>query len=131
MKSWAVHRLGGKRGVSPALGDPLGDVGGYVESRGKAGKTSHPSRAYAREVKEINDIDLSGDVWLSEQIISFAPKGQDILRPYLLSEKETHCFSPVDSEKKRHSAQDDNRKTIVVRQPARHQPEAETEANRR
>jgi integrase len=69
------------------------------------------------------DVDMSGDVWLyrpdthktehhdRERIIPIGPKGQDILRPYLLREKESHCFSPVDSEKKRRSAQHDNRKT--------------------
>ena len=69
------------------------------------------------------DVDMSGDVWLyrpgthktehhdRERIISIGPKGQDILRPYLLREKESHCFSPVESEKKRRSAQHVNRKT--------------------
>ena len=59
------------------------------------------------------DVDMSGEVWLyrpathktehhgRERIIPIGPKGQDILRPYLLREKETHCFSPVDSEKNR------------------------------
>ena len=59
------------------------------------------------------DVDMSGEVWLyrpkthktehhgRERVIPIGPKGQDILRPYLLREKETHCFSPVDSEKKR------------------------------
>ena len=69
------------------------------------------------------DVDMSGDVWLyrpgthkaehhdRERIIPIGPKGQDILRPHLLREKETHCFRPVDSEKKRRDAQHDNRKT--------------------
>ena len=69
------------------------------------------------------DVDISGDVWLyrpdtyktehhdRERIIPIAPKGQDILGPYLLREKESHCFRPVDSEKKRRAAQHDNRKT--------------------
>jgi integrase len=59
------------------------------------------------------DVDVSGEVWLyrpethktehhgRERVIPIGPKGQDILRPYLLREKETHCFRPVDSEKKR------------------------------
>lgn len=59
------------------------------------------------------DLDTSGEVWLyrpathktehhgRERIIPIGPKGQDILRPYLLREKESHCFSPVDSERKR------------------------------
>ena len=48
------------------------------------------------------DVDMSGDVWLyrpdthktehhgRERIIPIGPKGRDILRPYLLREKETH-----------------------------------------
>lgn len=59
------------------------------------------------------DVDMSGEVWLyrpethktehhgRERIIPIGPKGQDILRPYLLREKESHCFSPADSERKR------------------------------
>jgi len=59
------------------------------------------------------DVDMSREVWLyrpsthktehhgRERVIPIGPKGQDILRPYLLREKETHCFSPVYSEKKR------------------------------
>jgi integrase len=59
------------------------------------------------------DVEMSGEVWLyrpsthktehhgRERVIPIGPKGQDILRPYLLREKETHGFSPVDSEKNR------------------------------
>lgn len=69
------------------------------------------------------DIDTSGDVWLyrpgthktehhnRDRVIPIGPKGQDILRPYLLREHETHCFRPVDSEKKRREEQHANRKT--------------------
>lgn len=69
------------------------------------------------------DIDMSADVWLyrpdthktehhgRERIIPIGPKGQDILRPYLLREKETHCFRPMDSEKKRREEQHANRTT--------------------
>jgi integrase len=69
------------------------------------------------------DVDMSGDVWLyrpdthktehhdRERIIPIGPKGQDILRPYLLREKESHCFRPIDSEKKRRAEQHANRTT--------------------
>ncbi len=69
------------------------------------------------------DIDMSADVWLyrpythktehhgRERIIPIGPKGQEILRPYLLREKEAHCFRPVDSEKKRRAEQHANRTT--------------------
>ena len=45
------------------------------------------------------------------EIIPIGPKGQDILRPYLLREKESHCFRPVDSEKQRRAEQHANRTT--------------------
>ena len=69
------------------------------------------------------DVDMSGDVWLyrpdthktehhdREHIIPIGPKGQEILRPYLLRDKESHCFQPIDSERKRRSAQHENRRT--------------------
>ena len=69
------------------------------------------------------DIDMSADVWLyrpdthktehheRDRIIPIGPKGQNILRPYLLREKETHCFRPVDSEQKRRAEQHANRTT--------------------
>jgi len=69
------------------------------------------------------DVDMSDDVWLyrpethktehhdRERIIPIGPKGQDILRPYLLRDKESHCFQPIDSERKRRAAQHDNRTT--------------------
>jgi len=68
-------------------------------------------------------IDMSADVWLyrpdthktehheRDRIIPIGPKGQDILRPYLLREKESHSFRPVDSEKKRRAEQHANRTT--------------------
>ena len=69
------------------------------------------------------DVDMMGDVWLyrpdthktehhgRERVIPIGPKGQDILRPYLLREKETHCFRPIDSEKKRLAERHANRRT--------------------
>lgn len=69
------------------------------------------------------DVDTSGDVWLyrpdthktehhdRDRIIPIGPKGQEILRPYLLREKETHCFQPVDSEKKRRAELHASRRT--------------------
>ncbi|MBN2292168.1 MAG: site-specific integrase [Pirellulales bacterium] len=69
------------------------------------------------------DVDMSSDVWLyrpdthktehhgRERIIPIGPKGQDILRSYLLRDKESYCFRPIDSEKKRRAAQHANRQT--------------------
>jgi integrase len=59
------------------------------------------------------DVDRSGDVWVyrpeshktehhgRERLIFIGPKAQAILRPYLLRESETYCFSPAESERKR------------------------------
>lgn len=76
------------------------------------------------------DVDTSGAVWCytpeshktehhgKQRRIYIGPKGQDILRPYLLRAHDAYCFSPADSEKKRHEAQREKRKTRV--QPSQH-----------
>ncbi len=40
------------------------------------------------------------NITTGSEFIPIGPKGQDILRPYLLREKESSCFRPVDSEKR-------------------------------
>ncbi|MFO7904342.1 MAG: tyrosine-type recombinase/integrase [Planctomycetota bacterium] len=69
------------------------------------------------------DIDRSGDVWLyrhsshktehheRQRIIFIGPKGQEILRPYLLRGEDEYCFSPRDSERRRLQELQANRKT--------------------
>lgn len=69
------------------------------------------------------DMDNSGDVWLyrpdthktehhgRERIIPIGPKGQDILQKYLLRNKESHCFQPIESERKRLAEQHAHRVT--------------------
>jgi integrase len=59
------------------------------------------------------DVDNSGDVWQyvpiehktehrgKRRTIFIGPRAQDVLRPYLLREKESFCFVPADSERKR------------------------------
>jgi integrase len=59
------------------------------------------------------DIDTSGHAWIytprrhktqyrgHKRIIFIGPRGQDVLRPYLLRPAESHCFSPADNERKR------------------------------
>lgn len=59
------------------------------------------------------DVDTSGDVWRyvpeshktehhdKQRVIFIGPRGQDVLRPYLLRPSESRCFSPSDSERKR------------------------------
>lgn len=71
------------------------------------------------------DVDMSGDVWLyrpeshktehhdRDRIIAVGPKAQDILRPYLLREAKSYCFTPADSERKRRREQHEQRVTPV------------------
>jgi len=69
------------------------------------------------------DVDTSGDVWVyrpeshktehhgRERIICIGPKGQDVLRPYLLRPEGAYCFSPIDSERKRLAERHARRRT--------------------
>ncbi len=69
------------------------------------------------------DVDTSAEVWLyrpehhktehhgRERVIAIGPKGQEILRPYLLRAKEDYCFSPAEAEKQRREAAGLKRKT--------------------
>ena len=69
------------------------------------------------------DVDRSTDVWGyvpsshktehhgRERVIFIGPKAQAILRPYLLREAETFCFSPVDTVKKQLAEKAANRNT--------------------
>lgn len=69
------------------------------------------------------DIDTSGDVWAYRpeshktehhgraRIVFIGPRAQAVLRPYLLREKTSYCFTPQDSERKRRREQHENRQT--------------------
>ncbi len=69
------------------------------------------------------DVDTSGPVWAyrpeshktqhhgRERVIFIGPKGQDVLRPYLLRDKASYCFCPEESEKKRRQAAHERRMT--------------------
>jgi integrase len=94
------------------------------------------------------DVDTSGETWLyrpfrhktahrgKERVIAIGPKGQDVLRPYLLRPSDAFCFSPTDSERKRRDARHEARKTPLdqgnapgtnrKRKPARHAGERYT-----
>jgi integrase len=45
------------------------------------------------------------------RIISIGPRGQHLLRPYLLRPAEDYCFSPAESERQRRKMLTENRKT--------------------
>jgi integrase len=69
------------------------------------------------------DVNTDGDVWTyrpsshktqhhgRERFVFIGPQAQDILRPYLLRDKESLCFQPSDSERKRLAAVHEARKT--------------------
>lgn len=71
------------------------------------------------------DVDRTGDVWTfrpeshktqhhgRERTIFIGPQAQDVLRPYLLRDADAYCFSPADSERKRHAQQREERRTPV------------------
>ena len=69
------------------------------------------------------DVDTNSDVWVykpashktqhhgRERRIFIGPKAQDVLRPYLLRDKQSYCFSPAESESQRREEIHENRKT--------------------
>ena len=69
------------------------------------------------------DVDTSGDVWIyrpeshktehhgRERVICIGPKAQGVLRPYLLREKESYCFVPAESERRRLAERQERRRT--------------------
>jgi len=69
------------------------------------------------------DVDTSGPVWAyrphshktkhrgRERVIFIGPKGQDVLRPYLLRDKNTFCFCPAEGERKRRAKNHELRRT--------------------
>lgn len=87
------------------------------------------------------DVDRSGAVWTyrpsehklehhgRDRIILIGPRGQDVLRPYLLRPADAFCFSPADSARQHREANRASRTTPpsygnspgtnVVRKPAR------------
>jgi len=71
------------------------------------------------------DLDRNGDVWTyrpqshktehrgRERLILVGPKAQAIIVSYLLRPADAYCFSPIDSEAKRHREQRSRRRTRV------------------
>lgn len=69
------------------------------------------------------DVDTSGPVWAyrphshktehhgRERVIFIGPKGQDVLRPYLLRVKTAFCFCPSEGERKRRAKNHEQRRT--------------------
>lgn len=69
------------------------------------------------------DIDRSGPVWHYypekhknlyrhiERIVSIGPRGQEILRPFLLRSAESFCFSPAEADRQRRAKLTAQRKT--------------------
>ena len=69
------------------------------------------------------DLDRSDSVWHYypekhknayrniERIVSIGPRGQELLRPYLLRTEDVYCFSPAEAEKQRRQKASRERKT--------------------
>jgi len=69
------------------------------------------------------DVDTTGPVWAyspeshktehhgRERVIVVGPKGHEILRPYLLRDKQAYCFDPAESERKRLASAHERRVT--------------------
>jgi integrase len=80
------------------------------------------------------DVDTSGTVWRyrpashktedfgRERVIFVGPRGQAVLRPYLLREKTAYCFVPAESERKRNAQRRENRRTPMTPSQARRRP---------
>jgi len=49
-----------------------------------------------------------------ERVIFIGPKGQDVLRPYLLRDKTAYCFVPAESERKRGAMRRENRQSPMT-----------------
>jgi integrase len=71
------------------------------------------------------DVDRSGEVWEyrpanhktayrgRDRVVYIGPKAQQVLLPYLLKDAQSNCFSPAESEQKRHEEQRACRRTRV------------------
>lgn len=71
------------------------------------------------------DVDRSTDVWTytpgahktehfgRERIVYIGPRAQEVLARYLLRESTAYCFSPAESEQKRHAEMRERRKSRV------------------
>lgn len=69
------------------------------------------------------DLDRTGQVWLycpgahktehheKHRIIAIGPQAQELLQPYLLRAADSYCFSPKESERRRHQKRADERTT--------------------
>jgi len=71
------------------------------------------------------DVDRSGPVWVyrpgshkmqhrgRQRSIFIGPRAQKILQPYLLRDADSYCFSPADSQQRRHREMRENRRSKV------------------
>ena len=72
------------------------------------------------------DVDRTGEIWKyipaehktehhgRERVIFIGPRGQDVLRPYLLRGADDYCFSPAESETKRRRKRSEQRITPLA-----------------
>ena len=89
------------------------------------------------------DVDTSEAVWSyrpeshktehhgRDRVIFIGPKGQDVLRPYLLRDKTAYCFVPAESERKRNAMRRENRQSPMTPSQAATPTETTPEARAR
>ncbi len=80
------------------------------------------------------DVNMAGDVWEyrpsehktqyrgRERTIFLGPQAQEVLRPYLLRDKNAFCFAPVESESSRNAARRADRRSPMTPSQAMRQP---------
>ncbi len=80
------------------------------------------------------DVDTAGDVWAYrpeshktdhlglDRIIFIGPRAQRVLRPYLLRDSTSYCFSPAESERKRNATRRELRTTPLNPSQANRRP---------
>jgi site-specific recombinase XerD len=80
------------------------------------------------------DVDRTGEVWVycparhktehhgRDRQIFIGPKGQEILRPFLLRDADAYCFSPREAEAKRNADRREQRETPMKPSQAKRRP---------
>lgn len=95
------------------------------------------------EVRQLRpgEIERTGDVWTYrpgshktehhgiERVLLIGPKAQQILSPYLLRSPDAYCFQPAESEKRRHQAMRQTRKSKPTPSQQRRSQQANTTSN--
>jgi integrase len=112
-----------RRGVDPAIVETtLREVGPVVADMVRLQLATGARPGEVCVLRPV-DVDRSGEVWEyrlaehktahhgHERIVCIGPRGQDVLRKYLLRAEDTFCFSPREAEAVRRAELSERRKT--------------------